>query len=198
MKYINQLEYSHIPYRTNVLRKEYTEEQKMRNVALSGCGPCCVCMIIDMLTTTHLEIEDCIKISEECVANYAVGTDMNILGPVIAQKFNIEYSKTNDVNKAITHLKHGGQVIAHVCVPKDAKIGLLTKAEHYVLIVSTDEKDFCVIDPAYTKEKYSVPERSAVINTSHAPYLYCDIQTFHSQTIEGGNNIKYHMFARKK
>ena len=90
MRYINQLAYRHIPYRTNVCNPEYTDEMRQRNVALSGCGPCSVCMMIDLLTDRSLDVAECIKISEECVANHHVGTDMSVLGPVISEKFDLD------------------------------------------------------------------------------------------------------------
>ena len=70
MKYINQLEYDHIPYHTNVKKDDVPEEKKLRSVSKSGCGLCCTCMAIELLTDTSLDIEECVRISEECVANH--------------------------------------------------------------------------------------------------------------------------------
>lgn len=195
MRYINQLEYRHIPYRTNVLNPEYTEEMRQRNVALSGCGPCSVCMMVDYLTDQSLDIADCIKISEEHVANHHVGTDMAILAPVISEKFNLDYHGTSDLSEAVAHLQKGGAIIAHVGVREGESIGLFTKGGHYVFIVSTDGERFCILDPSYTPEKFTLPERVGKVNTAHAPYLYCDINIFQAELKEG--KIGYHLFSRK-
>ena len=56
MKYINQLDYPHLPYYTDAANPEKTEEEKMRTVAKSGCGLCCACMMIDQLTTEELKL----------------------------------------------------------------------------------------------------------------------------------------------
>lgn len=40
MLYLNQLDYTHIPYRTKV-KKDIPPEQMMRSVRKSGCGLCC-------------------------------------------------------------------------------------------------------------------------------------------------------------
>ena len=90
MKYVNQLEYEHIPYPTRVKEEAYAPSGMKSTVRSSGCGLCSVCMAIDIITDTTLDIEECVKISCDCVANHARGTDMNILGPVIAEKFDIE------------------------------------------------------------------------------------------------------------
>ena len=198
MKYINQCDYEHIPYRTNVLRQDFTPEQKMKSVAKSGCGPCSICMMVELLTDTSLSVEDCVKIAEESVANHSVGTDMKILGPVIAKKFNLEYKQSNNLEDAIEHLKLGGKIVVHVGVPVGAEIGLFTRGGHYMLIDSTDGKDFCILDPAYSTEKYSLPQRVGRVDISHAPYLYCNVNVVHSETKPGENYVKYHMFARKR
>ena len=196
MKYINQLEYAHIPYPTRVKQAEYAPNGMKSTVRGSGCGLCSVCMAIDILTDTTLDIEECVRISCECVANYSRGTDMNVLGPVIAEKFNVEYSKTSELSEAIAHLQKGGVIIVHVGIPEGKEIGLFTKGGHYMLLISTDGKEFCFLDPSYTDEKFTIPERTGRVNTENAPYLYCDVNTMDSETKPG--KVKYHLFARKK
>ena len=121
---------------------------------------------------------------------------MNILGPVIAEKFGISYSKTSDLDEAIKHVQAGGVIVAHVGVPECKEIGLFTKGGHYILLVSTDGHEFCILDPSYTPEKFTIPERAGRVNFENAPYLYCDVNTVDSETKLG--RVKYHLFARKK
>ena len=153
-------------------------------------------MAIDLITDTSLDVEECVRISMECSANYINGTDMNILGPVIAKKFGIEYSKTSDTQEAIAHLRRGGVIVVHVGIPVGKEIGLFTKVGHYMLIISTDGEEFCFLDPSYTPDKYTIPERAGRVNIDKAPYLYCDVQTMESETKPG--KVRYHMFNRKK
>lgn len=196
MKYVNQLEYSHIPYPTRVKQPEYAPDGMKSSVKSSGCGLCSVCMAVDILTDKTLEIEECVRLSMESVANYARGTDMNILGPVIAEKFDIEYSKTSDLGEAICHLQKGGLIVVHVGVPEGKEIGLFTKGGHYMLLISTDGREFCFLDPSYTEEKFKIPERMGRVNEANAPYLYADVLTVDSECKPG--KVKYHLFARKK
>ena len=134
MKYLNQLEYEHIPYRTNVKDGNFGPDGRMRNVRLSGCGLCSVCMAIDLLTDRQLELEECVAISEGCGANWAYGTDMTILGPVIAERIGIAYSNTSNLDEAINHLRCGGVIVAHVGVPEGKELGLFTKDGHYIAV----------------------------------------------------------------
>ena len=65
MHYVNQLNYKHIPYHSYMKMEEKTDIDRIRTVSMSGCGLCSVCMAIELLTDTKLEIEDCVKIAEE-------------------------------------------------------------------------------------------------------------------------------------
>ena len=120
---------------------------------------------------------------------------MNVLGPVIAEKFGIHYSKTSELTAAIRHLQSGGMIVVHVGVPEGKEIGLFTKGGHYMAIISTDGEKFCFLDPSYTPEKFTVPERAGKVNTTHAPFLYCDVNTLDRETKPG--KVKYHLFSRK-
>lgn len=196
MNYINQLEYPHLPYPTKLKMENIPEEKKKTTVRSSGCGLCCACMTVDLLTDKILGIEECVQIAQDCGANHSVGTNMSILAPVIAEKYGLTYTKTNDLDKAVEHLRDGGAIIAHVGIPEGASIGLFTKSGHYISLISTDGKEFCILDPSYSDEKYKIPERIGRVNESNAPYLYADINTLHSETKPG--RTKYHLFARKK
>lgn len=79
MKYINQLEHRDIPYEHNLDHGGVPEEK--RNVAAAGCGPSCLCMMVDALTLSTYELTDCLKLSNEVGANREIGTSLKILGP---------------------------------------------------------------------------------------------------------------------
>ena len=196
MKYLNQLEYAHIPYHHKVKQEGLTKEEMTSNVRRSGCGLCCVCMTVELLTDKTLDIEECVRISEACVANHAVGTDMSILAPVVAEKFSLSYSTTDSLEEAIKHLQSGGVIIAHVGVPEGAEVGLFTKFGHYICLIATDGKEFCILDPSYTPEKFTIPERVGRVNTDNAPYLYADASAVYAEGRVG--RVRYHLFARKK
>ena len=196
MKYLNQLEYAHIPYRTHANIDTVPEEKKIKNVRKSGCGLCAVCMMLDLLTTESLSLEECVKISEACGANHGVGTDMTVLAPVIAARYGLVYTRTSDPAEAVAHLQKGGQVIAHMGIPEGKTVGLFTKGGHYINLISCDGERFCVLDPSYTPDKFEIPERAGRVDTSHVPYLYCNVATLDAETKP--KRTKYHLFARKQ
>lgn len=194
MKFINQLEYSHVPYRTRAKVEGLTDEQRTTNVAESGCGLCCSCMVIDLLTDKTLSVEDSVRLSEECVANHSPGTDMNVLGAALAEKFGLEYSRTSDVNEVIRHLQNGGVAVSLISIKEGNKISLFAEYGHYILLVSTDGKDFCILDPYYKLEKFDVPERAGKVDVSRAPFLYCDVNLVDDECVYK----RYYLFSRKK
>ena len=198
MRYINQLEYPHVPYHTNGEHPELPDELRNRTVALSGCGLCSAIMVIELLCLDKtVSVEEMVKISEENGAQPGVGTSLRILSPLIAEMFDLDYHGTNDLNEVVRHLQAGGVGIVHVGVPEGKEIGLFTKGAHYMTLVSTDGKEFCILDSAYTPDKFDLPERAGRVDDSRAPFLYCDIETLHSE-LTPQPCTKYHLFARKR
>ena len=194
MRYINQLEHKHILYRTR-LQKDVEEWRRFTTIATSGCGLCSACMAIDVLTDKAPTLEECVQVSYDSKANLFNGTDMSIFGPAIAEKYNLAYDSTSDLDEAIEHLRKGGQIVVHMR-RREPGIALFTNAGHYMLITATDGKDFCILDPSYTPEKYHIPEREGKVNDKNAPYLYCDVRAVHSEAHY--EKPKYHLFSRKK
>lgn len=189
MKYLCQMDYRHIPYETNLDNGGNPPER--RTVASSGCGLCSVCMAVDLLTDKSFGIEECRDLAYETGANRPnSGTSLKILAPVVADKFDLEYNSSSNLDDAILCLRAGGAVVAHV------KTGLFTFRSHYILLVSTDGKDFCILDPSYTKDKFHLPEREGKVDDSRAPFVYCDVDRLHGETED--NKIKYHLFNRKR
>ena len=197
MKYVSQLEYAHIPYPTRVKDPAFAPNGKPTTGRSSGCGLCSACMAIDILTDTTLDFEESVRMSIECGANHKTGTDMNIFAPVLAKRFGLDYSKTDDKNELIAHLQSGGVAIMHAGIPVGKEISLFASfTGHYILLVSTDGKDICILDPSYSPEKYNHPARIGRINVANAPYLYCDVDTVDSETKP--ERVKYHLFKRIK
>ena len=192
MIYLNQLEYEHIPYPTRVKQAE----PRNSTVRSSGCGLCSACMVVDGLTTEVLTIEECVRIAMECEANHSVGTDMKVLAPVIAERYGLRYTQSNELSEAIACLQRGGRIIAHVGVPEGKEIGLFTKGGHYIALIASDGETFTILDPSYKAGKFDMPERAGKVDERCAPILYCDVHTVHAEMKP--NRIKYHMFEKQR
>lgn len=192
MLYLNQLEYPHIPYNHNIANGGVPEER--RCVSTSGCGLCSVCMVIDQLTTESLSIGDCVALSESSGANLGVGTDMRILGPVVAEKYNLEYKESRSKEEASEWLRNGGKIIALVRGDTDGKIGAFSHLAHYITLISVNGDEVCILDPSFKEGKYDEPGREGVARVSY-PFLYSRFDT----VMEHGavNWPPFYMFKRK-
>lgn len=193
MKYLNQLEYAHIPYPTDAGKPD----SKFHNFSIkeAGCGLCCLAMMVDQLTTKSISLKKLISLSIKHKANLTPGTNMKILGPVVADLFNLEFSTTNSITKAMKHLKSGGSVIVNVGGDREGYTGVFTHGGHYILLLAAvDSNTVCVLDPSLKEGKYEEPGREGKVRVD-APFAYCTPELL---SIEAANrNPGFYLFSRK-
>ena len=159
MLYINQQDYPDIPYRTNL--DDPTSRGATRGtVASSACGLCSMMMVVDQLTMETFPLEEAIRFAHEVNADRKVGPDMKIFGAACAQKFGLNMTVSDDTKDVEACLRDGGKVIMNVGGDHDGYVGLFSDEGHYVIIISVDHGEFCVLDPAWRVDKYSIPGRA--------------------------------------
>ena len=183
MYYINQLDYPHIRYEHDLDHGGAPEEKC--TAAAAACGPCCLCMVVENMTFGHLELTDCLKLSADLGANRQRGTDLKILGPVVAEKYGLTYDVTDDVEKLVEHLQHGGMAIANSGGDREGYVGVFT----------TDGKDACILDPSYKEGKYDEEGRKGKVEV-HAPFVYCSLEVLKEDC--SNRSPAFYLFARKR
>ena len=192
MLYVNQLEYPHLKYNHNMAHGGPPEGRD--SVKTSGCGLCCACMVVDQLTDKSLSVEDCVRISEEKGANLDIGTNMRVLGTAVADMFDLSFSYTNDIDTAIAHLQQGGRVVALVGGDRDGYIGLFCKRGYFMLLLSYDGEEFCIMDPALSDEKYAEEGKAGRVRIDK-PFIYSSKEEIMLATEE--KKTRYYLFSRK-
>lgn len=192
MKYLNQLEYPHIPYPTDA----GTPDSRFHELSIkeAGCGLCSLAMMVDRLTTKTISLKRLISLSIRHKANLHPGTDMKILGPVVADLFDLEYSTTNSIQKAIRHLKNGGSVIANTGGDREGYTGVFSHGGHYILLLSADSEAVCVLDPSLKEGKYEEPGREGKVRVD-GPFAYCAPDVLAKDT--DNRNPGFYLFSRK-
>ena len=125
----------------------------------AGCGLCCLAMMADRLTVQSLSLRRLVSLSRKHQANLHPGTDMEILGPVIAELLDLDYSVTNSVKTAVNCLKRGGSVIANTGGDREGYTGVFSHGGHFILLLSGTGRDVCVLDPSNKPGKYDEPGR---------------------------------------
>lgn len=194
MKHINQRRYSYIPY-PQLMDQPDNPYGKNGTVRSGGCGLCSTCMVIDQLTTEEFSVRECTELSIATGANHGDGTDMHILGPVVAEKFNLDFWKTNDINEVVKALHNGSRVIATVTAKSKGNKGIFTSGGHYITLVSANENDeICVLDPSWTSKKFRKWVNAGLVRTEGS-FVYVTPEVLHAET--NPNWTTYFIFRHK-
>ena len=197
MLYINQIGYPHIPYKHAVAVGGRPPERS--TISSSGCGLCCACMIVDHLVIGgNLSLEDCRQLSYDTKANEQVGTLMARLGPAVAERFNLDFKMSDDVDEAIAWLQNGGEIIVHVGGDTEAGVGVFTNSGHYMTLISYTDNEFCILDPSFTGKKYAIEGRKEKVrvNTLNIPFIHCSREVMAEESVDKHEH-PFYMFKRK-
>ena len=190
MIYFNQLEHPDMEF-----YHKKDKEPTLTNIARSGCGLCSLCMIVDnLLVGDPLSLEECLRMYNETGAGHGVGTDMDILGPAVAERFGLEYAVTNEPVALLAWLRRGGMAIIHSGGDREGHIGLLSHGGHYVVAVSCDGNEVCVLDPSYKANKFDEEGRQGKVRLD-PPFYYLDVADALADTLN--RNPHFHLFRRK-
>ncbi len=191
MLYVNQIGYPHIPYNHDL----NNGGRPLSTIASSGCGLCSACMIVDHLVVGgSLSIEECRQLSYDSKANLRVGTDIHILGAVLAEKFNLDFEMTNDINKLVTHLQNGGEAIVNVAADENG-VGIFTKGGHYIVATAYVNGEIEILDPSFTRTKYTAEHCQGKVRIV-GPFVYSSPETLASESVPRREH-PFYLFKRK-
>ena len=193
MKYLNQLDYADVPYPTDV--KNPDSPMKDGSIKRAGCGLCCLCMAVDRLTTESLPLLECRDLAVEHKAHLDPGTDLEVLSPVIAEKFHLRYEPTDDLQKMIRFVQNGGCAIANVGGDRDdgQYTGVFSHGGHFVAVISADEKELCILDPSLKEGKFDEPGREGKVRVEGV-FAYCAPSILDRDT--DNRSPRYYLFSR--
>ena len=159
--YLNQTDYPHVLYPTMTAIPELTRRDS--TVRSAGCGLCSACMVVENLTGRPFPLIDCLELSMAVGANHSPGTDMDVLAPYVAERFDLELVMTEDPELLRRHLLAGGMAVANTAGdrPEEDYIGVFSHGGHYVAVVAIegDGEHITVLDPSQVADKYQEPGR---------------------------------------
>lgn len=192
MLFINQNDYPHIDYNHNLDNGGMPEGR--RSIATSGCGLCSLCMVVDHLTVHSLSVEECKQLSYDNGANRQIGTNLKILAPIVAEKFGLSCTMTSDAEELKAHLRSGGEAIANVGGDRDGYTGLFAHVGHYIVVVSADGDELCILDPAYHTGRYEEEGRKGKVRVNEL-FAYCSSEALAKDA--ENRTPSYYLFKRK-
>lgn len=193
MRYLNQLSFESIPYPTDVSHPS-SDMAVNGNVRRAGCGLCCACMMVDRLRTEELSLEECRDLAVQSKANLEPGTDMKILASVLAQRFDLSVTMTDDVEQLAVCLREGGCGIVNVGGDHGDYRGVFSHQGHFILAVSVRQSEFCLLDPSWTEDKYNEPHHRDVRRKGH--WLYASADLLQQDT--ANRSPAFYLFRRRE
>lgn len=198
MKYINQLEYGHIPYitRTQMETEEDRKKGETTTVRSSGCGLCSAIMVLDRLFVNYdFTLEDAIQLSYDSGANVGRGTMYACFAPALAEKFGLEVEMNNDPERLRYCLRTGGVAVLRTRGDYEGHIGIFSHGGHYVTLIG-EERDgrIAILDPSNKPGKYDEEGRECV-EVKNEQILLCDMESIVKDFALG--NPALYLFWRK-
>jgi|GEM_PF-485498 hypothetical protein len=190
MKYLNQLDYPHMLYKTGrkldydyyLANKERLDQTDFHarfefkpgmepmasnaTVARAGCGLCCAVMAADRLSPeSDFSLVDALELSYACGADYGIGTEYDKYAPAYAEKMGYDWKGTNDLTEVDSWLRNGGVAVAKVGGDrKDGHIGLFTHGWHYIILIwKREDGKYAILDPSQTPTKYDEEGRKGLV-----------------------------------
>lgn len=188
MKYINQWDYPHLQYITQL----DNPDPKMRQIGLentiakSGCALCSSVMIADRLGVGdgHFEIEDARQLSYDCGANRWSGTRGVVYFPAFAEKFGLELVISTDIEDMRRCLRTGGAVAVLVSGDHDEYHGVFSDRYSHYIVAIAEERDgrICVLDPAYEEGGYEKGDRKGKVEVLSRGFGRTTLQVLKEET----------------
>ena len=199
MKFINQRDYPHWLYPTRVERDgEPKETGKTTTVASSGCGLCCSVMVAhQLIPNCDFELLDALNLSFAVKANHGYGTDFRRYIPAFAEKVDLDYQFSHDIDEALQCLRTGGAVIALVSGDRDGQVGLFTHVGHYIVLYN-EEPDgrIAILDPDLHDGKFEEPGREGKVELKYKEIALCSKEILDEEA-KAQTGIPYYLFHRK-
>ena len=136
----------------------------------SGCGPTCASMVVSSIKGT---------ITPDVMANLFVqhgyrsadnGTYWSAYRAV-ADEFNIGYTETSDINKALDLLRNNNYIICSV------GNGLFTTGGHYIVLVGIEGNTLKIYDPYNYSGKFETSTRRGKVIVE-GNTIYCSVDNF--------------------
>lgn len=143
---------------------------KTQTIGSSGCGPTSAAMIVSSIKGT---------ITPDVMANLFVkygyrsannGTYWSAYRAV-ANEFNIGYTETSDIQKALDLLRNKNYIIV------SCGNGLFTTGGHYIVIAGVEKNTLKIYDPYLYNGKFNISTRRGKVEVS-GNTIYCSIDNF--------------------
>lgn len=201
MKYVNQLDYPHLQYITQTANPDPAGRAVglANTIAKSGCGLCSSVMVADLLRADDgkFEVIDARQLSYDSGANHAMGTDGNIYFPAFAEKFNLDFIRSDNIEDLLYCLRTGGAAIVLVSGDHDDYHGVFSDRWGHYIVAVAQERDgrIAVLDPAYEEGCYDKEYRKGKVEVICPGFSRTSLQVLKEET--AAKKDPFFLFWRK-
>ena len=198
MKYVNQLEYAHIPYPTRTsMEGEEFERGRKTTVRSSGCGLCSAVMVADRLLVNYdFDLDAAASLSLEVAANHKPGTDYKRFAPAFAERMGFRWECSDDLEDLRQCLRTNGAAVVHIGGDREGHIGVFSHGGHYIVAVGLeDDGRFVILDPSYKEGKYEEEGRKGLVEVKNGVIALCHGEVLEADTTD--KDPKFWLFWRR-
>lgn len=143
---------------------------KAQTIGSSGCGPTCAAMVVSSIKGTITPDTMASQFVQHGYRSANNGTYWSAYRE-IADQFNIGYTETSDIQKALNLLKNNNYIIV------SCGNGLFTTGGHYIVLVGIEENTLKIYDPYLYNGKFETSTRRGKVEVS-GNTIYCSIDNF--------------------
>ena len=143
---------------------------KSQTIGSSGCGPTSAAMIVSSIKGTITPDKMGDLFVKYGYRSKNSGTYWSAFRAV-ADEFDIGYTETNSLDKAVELLKDNNYVIA------SCGNGLFTYGGHFIVLVSVDNNTIKIYDPYLYSGKFDTSTRRNKVQVS-GNTVYCSVESF--------------------
>ena len=166
------------------------------SISKHGCGLCSLSMVIENLTGLDFTLDKVIELAQEW--NYGGSgktlCEMKVLGPVVAELFNLRFATTSIGEELLEWLQKGGMAIAHSNGDRENHVGIFTSGKHYVAVVGSKDRQVIVLDPSQTPDKFEKAGRKEYVTVNgHEIYVDYDVLAEDCE----GKIPRFYLFANR-
>ena len=143
---------------------------KSQTIGSSGCGVASTTMVVDAIVG-QVDIRDVADTFVRCGYRSPNNGTYWSAYRAVADEFNIGYTETTDIQKALDLLRSKNYVIV------SCGNGLFTTGGHYIVIVGIEGNTFKIYDPYLYNGKFDISTRRGKVVVS-GNTVYCSIENF--------------------
>lgn len=188
MKYINQWDYPHLQYITQTANPDPAGRAVglANTVAKSGCGLCTSVMVADRLRVLDgdFEVIDARQLSYDSGANHSLGTDGSIYFPAFAEKFDLIFENSSNIEDLLRCLRTGGAAIVKVGGDREGYHGVFSDRWRHYIVAIAEEPDgrIAVLDSAYKEGGYDKEYRKGKVEVLSRGFGRTSLQVLKEET----------------